>query len=174
MTTGAVVDTDVHEGRRAAGSDASGPIVSSIGRPPAAASTAACASSCAEPECDTIARTPHGLHAICTAVAPDGVVAFRTDRPIRALSAPPVDTPGGHRQPWKTNGPSRQTHNYTSDGTIQVSFFPTATPRAVTDGTARHVTRPRFLLPLSPHYRELHLRVLRPTVLFPEYTDPAW
>ncbi len=48
-------------------------------------STASCVSSCAEPMCSTIVRTPRCLRAICTAVAPDAVFTFRTNNPTERV-----------------------------------------------------------------------------------------
>ena len=50
-----------------------------------ATSTASCSSSCAEPRCSTIVRTPRVFDAICTAVAPDAVRTFRTNHPTERV-----------------------------------------------------------------------------------------
>ena len=50
-----------------------------------ATSTASCSSSCAEPRCSTIVRTPRVFDAICTAVAPDAVRTFHPSTRLKIM-----------------------------------------------------------------------------------------
>ena len=83
VTVGAAVAAGV--GMSGSRSNALCPRSSVIRSRATATSAANWASSCAEPRCSTIVRTPRVFDAICTAVAPDAVRTFRTNIPTAAV-----------------------------------------------------------------------------------------
>ena len=70
--------------------------------------TANSTSSCAEPMCSTIVRTPRCFDTICTATAPDAVFTRRKNNPTRTAYEHRISAPLGHQDPPKTNDHDHQ------------------------------------------------------------------